>query len=194
MPASLPDRARRWTADELLALQDDGNQYELVRGELKVMPPAGGPHGAISGWLFATLGSYVQAHELGILFTEATGFKLARDPDTVRAPDIAFLARARIPAHGLRSGFIEGAPDLAIEILSPDDPLSDVETRVREYLLAGARAVWIINPKLRTIAVHRPEMAPYVLTEADTLEGGEVVPGFACEVGKVFTWADWMRR
>lgn len=173
------------TAGELLQLNDDF-RYELVKGELRKMSPAGSEHGAIIMRLAIPLGAHVQSNKLGVLFGAETGFKLAENPDTVRAPDIAFVSRERIPAGGIPKEFWPGAPDLAVEVNSPGDTVSEVEQKVDEYLQCGARLVWVVSPKLRAVTVYRSLTDIRVLTENDALEGGDVVPGFSFAVREIF--------
>jgi Uma2 family endonuclease len=176
------------TADDLLRLPDDGRQHELVRGELRSMTPAGFRHGAISALITGLLTQHARANDSGVIVTEATGFRLASDPDTVRCPDVAFVDRSRIPPDGPGAGFFEGAPDLAIEVLSPDDTVFEVEEKVEQYLAAGTRDVWVVNPKLRRVTIYRGGGVLEVLHESDTLDGGAVLPGFVCPVREIFTW------
>lgn len=174
------------TAEDLLRLPDDGAPHELIRGELRTMTPAGGRHGAINARITLRLGNHVETHDLGLLLTEATGFRLSEDPETVRCPDVSFLSRARIPAEGIPSGFIDGAPDLAVEVLSPGDTVFEIEEKVEDYLAAGCLLVWVVNPQLRRVTVREAGGATRVLGEGEVLQGGEVLPGFACPVGELF--------
>jgi len=190
MPAYSEERTRLWTADELLAMPHDGRRHELVRGELRTMTPAGGQHGLVIMWLAIRLGGYVDERALGVLFSPDTGFVLSSDPDTVRAPDISFLSTARIPPGGIGPKYPRLTPDLAVEVLSPDDTVFEVEEKVEEYLTTGARRVWVINPKRRTATVYQPGTPARVLAAEDVLDGGDVVPGFACRVAELFTWVD----
>ena len=169
------------TADELLTMPDDGMRHELVDGELLVHPPPGVQHGDIQSTVASLLKPYVKAHKLGGVFTEA-GFVLKRDPDVVRAPDVSFVVAARIPGSGLPVGYFDGAPDLAVEVISPSDTLYEVEDKVAQYLAAGTRLAWVINPRRRTVAVHAPGAPVHVLGEDDTVDAGDVVPGFRCAV------------
>ena len=130
------------TAGELLLISHKGFRCELVKGELRRMPLCGGEHGVIVVHLMLSLVSHVKTSRLGTIFA-ATGFKIASNPDTVRAPDIAFVSREHIPATGIPRGFWPGAPDLAIEVVSPGDTVYEVDEKVEEWLAAGARAVWI---------------------------------------------------
>lgn len=174
------------TADELLMMPDDGFRYELVKGELKRMPPTGTEHGEVTMELAAPLHRYVKLNKLGRVYAAETGFKLESDPDTVRAPDIAFVRAERIQATGSMQGYGEGAPDLAVEVLSPGNTKREMAEKVADYFAAGARLVWIVNPKSKTIAVHRSPTDIVTLTEQDTLDGDEVVPGFQIAVAEIF--------
>lgn len=174
------------TADELLAMPDDDWRYELVKGELIRMAPAGSEHGEVAMDLAGPLHQHVKAHNLGKVYAAETGFKLESNPDTVRAPDIAFIRRERVEQIGRPKGFWPGAPDLAVEVVSPGDTVNEVEEKVGEWLAAGAGVVWVVSPKLRTITVYRSLNDIAVLTEKDTLHGGDVVPGFQIRVREIF--------
>ena len=174
------------TAEELLQLPRGKHRYELVRGELRQMSPAGHEHGRIGMELAVPLGSYVKSNKLGQLYLAETGFKLESNPDTVRAPDIAFIRRDRIEKVGRVTGYWNGAPDLAVEVNSPDDTVGKVEEKVAEWLDAGARMVWVISPKLKTVTVYRSLTNIITLTEKDVLDGGDVVPGFEIPVAEIF--------
>jgi Uma2 family endonuclease len=175
------------TADELFKLPDDGFRYELVRGEIRRMPPAGGEHGAVIMHLGGPLYQFVKGHDLGVVFGAETGFKIASDPDTVRAPDLAFVRRERIPEGGIPKEFWPGAPDLAVEVVSPGDTYTEVEEKVNDWLGAGTRLVLVLNPRTRTVTVHTSLTDVMRLTESDVLDGGEVLPGFTCRVAELFT-------
>ena len=177
---------QRSTANELFEMPDDGSRYELVRGELRRMSPSGSEHGAIIINISVLLAYYVRSKKLGVCFGAETGFKIASDPDTVRAPDVAFIRRERIPESGIPKKFWPGVPDLAVEVLSPGDTRREVDEKVEDWLEAGARAVWVINPKRRSVSVYRPASDVTRLSEADELDGGEVVPGFRCKVSEIF--------
>ena len=177
---------RPTTADELFAMPDDGFRYELVEGELIRMAPAGAEHGRVAVRITAPLFMYVEAHDLGEVFAAETGFKLRSEPDTVRAPDVAFVRKARIKEGGMTEGYWAGAPDLAVEVLSPSDRRPAVEKKARHWLSAGARMVWVVSSRQRTITVYRSLTDIVVLTEKDTLDGGDVVPGFRIAVVDVF--------
>jgi len=175
-----------FTADQLLRMPDDGYRYELVAGELRKMTPAGWKHGDVGGRLHSLLGRHVVEQELGKIFSAETGFLLARDPDTVRAPDIAFIHRDRLPATQPEEGFWPGAPDLAVEVVSPGDTLGEIDEKVKAWLDAGAMMVWVVNPKWQNVTIYRSATEIKTLTKNDELDGQEVVPGFRCPVCAVF--------
>ncbi len=133
------------------------------------------------------LDNHVSAHRLGVVCAAETGFLLAQNPDTVRAPDIAFVRRERIEKAGEVKGYWVGAPDLAVEVTSPGDTIREVEAKVAQWLEAGARMVWVVSSKLRTVTVYRSLTDIVVLTEKDTLDGGDVVPGFQMRVAEIFS-------
>jgi Uma2 family endonuclease len=174
------------TADELFVMPDDGFRYELVKGELRRMPPAGSEHGAVAVNIAVVIAPFVKAHSLGVVFGAETGFKIASDPDTVRAPDLAFVRRTRIPEEGIPRGFWPGAPDLAVEVISPGDTYTEVEEKVNDWLNAGTRMVLVLNPRTRTVTVYTSHTDVVRLTESDTLDGGEFLPGFTCRVTELF--------
>jgi Uma2 family endonuclease len=170
------------TVEELLQAQDIG-RCELVRGELLMMVPPGFEHGRIGTRIGVRLGGFVEQKALGIVLTEV-GFVLARNPDTVRAPDVAFVRAER--ATEPIAGYFEGAPDLAVEILSPDDRPGCVHDKVAEWLEAGTRVVWVVDPHAQTVTVHRPRGKPQVLGDADLLRGDGALNGFDVAVREIF--------
>ena len=171
------------TAEQLLRAGDIG-RCELIRGELKMMIPAGDEHGRITVTLTCAVGNHVMSRQLGILHGAETGFVLSRDPDTVRAPDLAFTRAER--ASPLARGFVPAAPDLAVEVLSPDDRPGYVREKVAEWLEAGTLAAWVVDPRDRTVTVHEPEQRPSVFGEADLLPGGDLLPGFELAVRDMY--------
>ena len=171
------------TAEDLLRAGDIG-RCELVRGELRMMIPPGFEHGRIAINLTAPIANHVKSCGLGTVVAAETGFLLSHDPDTVRAPDIAFVRASR--PSGPRRGYYPGAPDLAVEVLSPDDRPGYVREKVAEWLQAGALAVWVVDPRDRTVTVHEPDRAPSVFAEAEVLNGGDLLPGFELAVRDVF--------
>jgi Uma2 family endonuclease len=175
-----------YTADQLLRMPNDDGRYELVAGELRKMPPAGWEHGTVGGYLSTLLGQHVLKDELGRVFLAETGFLLARDPDTVRAPDIAFIHKDHLPAQKPKEAFWPGAPDLAVEVVSPGDTVGEVDEKVKAWLDAGVVMVWVVDPAWRSVTVYRSARDIETLTEDERLDGQEVVPGFECRVGDLF--------
>lgn len=150
------------------------------------MPPGGYEHGKSSSKFDRSLGNHVDAHRLGDVVTNETGFLLTTDPDTVRAPDVAFVVRERVEAAGRVTGYWPGAPDLVVEVISPNDLYTEVEDKVDEWLEHGTRMVLVVNPRRRTIAVRRPGQPVRILGEDDVLDGEDVVPGWALAVRELF--------
>lgn len=174
------------TADELLAMPDDGNRYELVKGELIMMAPTGHKHGIVTMHLAGPLYRHVKDNNLGEVYGAESGFVISQNPDTVRAPDVAFVRRERIESAGDVNSYWLGAPDLAVEVVSPGDTVVEVEGKVAVWLEAQTRAVWVVSPKLRAVTVYRSLTDIVTLTEKDTLDGGDVVPGFKINVAEIF--------
>lgn len=174
------------TAEDLLTMPDGGARYELVEGELRKLPPAGNIHGNRTMRLGWRLAQYVEMNELGVVFAAETGFKLRSNPDTVRAPDISFINKKRVEEAGEFEGFWPGAPDLAVEVVSPGDTYTEVGEKVEEYLRAGVQAVWVVDPRRRTITVYLSLSDITILGEPDTLSGGNLIPGFRCKVAEIF--------
>ncbi|ABU57794.1 Uma2 family endonuclease [Roseiflexus castenholzii] len=174
------------TAEDLAQMSFGEQRVELVRGEVITMAPAGADHGEMAMTLGALIYTFVRERRLGVVYAAETGFILARNPDTVRAPDVAFVASERAAQQRGRSGFFEGPPDLAVEVVSPGDTAEDVEAKVLDYLEAGARMVWIVRPRTRTVTVYHSLRAVQVLRPGDLLDGGDVLPGFAVPVATLF--------
>ena len=179
-------RTKLVTAEELLDLPDDGYRYELVRGELIKMAPAGAEHGDIAAVVLGSLINHVMAHGLGKVYATDTGFIIGNDPDHVRAPDVSFVRQERVEAAGRVTGYFPGPPDLAIEVISPNDRYTEVEEKVEDLLAAGASLVILLNPRNRTATLRAAGQPPVILTEEDTLDGGEVVPGWRMPVREIF--------
>ncbi len=175
------------TAEELLRLPRGQFRYELINGELKRMSPTGHEHGRITIRLTVPLAQHIKANRLGEVYAAETGFRLTSNPDTVRAPDIAFICQQRVDKVGATGGYWPGAPDLAVEVLSPDEKAPQVTMKVSEWLTAGATQVWVVSPKLRTITVYRSLTDITALSEKDTLEGADLLPGFRLAVAEVFS-------
>jgi Uma2 family endonuclease len=181
--------AERMTAEELLHLNAPNARTELVRGVLRVREPAGYRHGDVAGRLFLAIANHVESHALGRAFAAETGFTLARSPDTVRAPDVAFISTTRLP-HPEPRGFAELAPDLAVEVLSPGDRPGEVLEKVGDWLTAGSRLVWIVNPEREVAHVHRSDGSVAIVQASGSLDGEDVVPGFGCSLAWVLRLPD----
>lgn len=174
------------TAVQLLDMPDDGYRHELVLGELRTMSPAGNVHGMVAHALGLSLGNHVLANDLGIVYAAETGFLLSSAPDTVRAPDAAFTSWARIDEVGEVEGYWPGAPDLVVEVVSPNDRYSEVNEKVADWLGADAQMVFVVDYRRREVVVHRSTTDPVTLTEDDVLDGGDVVPGWRMPVSEMF--------
>lgn len=174
------------TAGELERLGDYRYRYDLIRGRVHRLAPAGGEHGEIAGEVAGRLWAHVAPRQLGRVYGAETGFLLARDPDVVLAPDAAFVRADRLPPRAERRGFLRLAPDLAVEIVSPSEREADVAQKVREYLAAGVRLVWVLYPLRRTVLVYEPGATVRTLRAADELDGGDVLPEFRVRVADLF--------
>ena len=172
------------TADELLLLPRDGRRYELLRGVLVAKMQAGYQHSIVVARIIFALGSYVESNDYGAIRSGEPGYFLDRDPDTVRAPDVAWIAPGRIPAG--TQGYPELSPDLAVEVKSPGNSYPELAAKAAMWLSYGSRQVWVADPERATITVYRPYQEPLTLTEDDVLEGGDLLPGFAVPVWRLF--------
>ena len=177
---------RLMTAEELLAMPDDGYRYELVRGELVKLMGTGVEHAYTADNCYGSIRDYVMGANLGRVFSSQLGYILARDPDTVRIPDLAFIRRERLDAVGVIRGYFPGPPDLAIEVISPNDRYRDVRNKITDYFAAGTLMVILLEPDARTARVHRSPTDVVILTDGDTLDGGDVVPGWSMPVAEIF--------
>jgi Uma2 family endonuclease len=185
-PARAPAVPLIRTAEELFCLPDDGFRYELVAGELIQRTPSGAQHGDFSSFMAHRLRAFVDPRGLGRVSGAETGFILRRDPDTVRAPDAAFIRKERVPPGGPPKTFWPFAPDLAVEVVSPNDPASPLLRKVRDYLRAGTRLVWVIDPDVRTVTVYKSPRVARVLEIGDVLTGEPVLPGFRLPLAELF--------
>jgi Uma2 family endonuclease len=174
------------TAEELLQLHLPHKSTELVRGQLIVREPPSTYHGKLAAKLSILVGNFVYARELGDIFGQDTGFKIASSPDTVRAPDLAFLSRERSSAVG-RRGYAAIAPDLVVEIVSPGDRPGEVLAKVADWIDAGVRLVWVIDPDRTEARIHRSDGSLEIVSGDGALNGEDVLPGFTLELAKVFT-------
>ena len=177
---------RPMTAEELLNLPDDGFRYELIRGKLSKRLPAGQTHGQYAWNIGISLGGHAKANRLGKSYIADTGFILETDPDHVRAPDFAFISNERLNEIGESDGFAQGAPDIAVEVISPNDRYTEVEEKVADWLNAGCRAVIVVNPRDRTVNLHRSPTDTITLTQSDTLQLDDIVPGWRMPIQDIF--------
>lgn len=175
-----------FTAGQLIEMPDDGQRYELVTGELRMMSPSGWRHGRVAGRLHTLLGRHVLEHGLGEVLSAEAGFLISQNPDTVRAPDVAFIAKEHLPDEDPPEAFWPGAPDLVVEVLSPRDKTGDVDEKIGAWLDAGCALVWLVDPQVRTVTVYRSLTDVEVLTTAQQLDGGSLVPGFVCSIADIF--------
>lgn len=184
-------QVKQINAEDLLTMLDDGFRYELVRGKLRRMPLAGAEHGVVAGNVGFSLGRHAEDKRLGHVYATGTGFLLSRDPDTVLAPDAAFVRRERLVPAGELDGYWPGAPDLAAEVVSPGDTYSQVVGRALDWLETGCRMVLVAdprNPERRTVTVYRSLESIRILIEGDVLNGADIVPGWSLSVAGVFAW------
>jgi Uma2 family endonuclease len=172
-----------WTADELRRLPD-GWRYEIDEGELVIMAPAGGEHGRIENRAAFVLSRFVYAHGLGEVLAGESGFRLSRSPETLRGADAAFLSNERWRGVSDRRGFLDVPPDLAVEVHDPTEP--DLSRKVRQYLEAGVRAVWVLDPETRSLTRHAPGEPPRTWSDPDAVVEEPVLPGFACRLRELF--------
>lgn len=174
------------TASDLLRLRGEGVRGELIRGVLCETMSPGQEHGEIVMNLGASLKNFIKTRELGRLSGSDSGVWLERDPDTVREPDIAFFSAAKMPFGARVPGYAEVVPDLVVEIVSPTDGLREVNDKALMWLSYGVRLVWVVRPDDRAVDVYRPGRAASTLSDRDTLDGLDALPGFTWAVGSVF--------
>lgn len=170
------------TAGELMAMPDDGKRHELVDGELRTMAPAGYEHGKIAQLIAKRLGNYAEAHKLGIVCSSDTGFRIARNPDSVLCPDVPFVKQERDLDE---RGYYPGTPDLAVEVISPTDPYTEVNEKVSKYLAAGTPMVVVVDPRKKCVSVYAGGSFT-LLSIGDVFDGGSVVPGFKLPLQEIF--------
>lgn len=174
------------TAEQLAQMPSDGNRYELVQGVLNMMSPAGGRHGRVTVRINKLLAIHVDDHRLGETFAAETGFLLARNPDTVRAPDAAFVGQDKMNTLEDDSGFLPFAPDLAVEVVSPNDTFADVENKAFAWLDSGTRLVLIVEPESETVHAYRSRSNIAVLKSTEVLDAMDAVPGWSVKVSEFF--------
>jgi Uma2 family endonuclease len=179
-----------WTDEAFMALPDDGNRYELVDGELINVGHSGMEHGYLCARLGSALGSIVRPHKLGVLCDSSTAFSMKAG--NKRSPDISFVAKERLQGlKRLPKGFFQGAPDLAIEIISPNHTFEEIHTKLVEYFDNGTRLAWVINPDEESVLVYRKPQPDRLLKITDSLDGEEVVPGFTLAIAELFAELDF---
>lgn len=178
------------TADELLQMPKDGYRYELIQGELKKMSPAGGKHGAIAMRFGMHLGVFVEEHDLGIVYAAETGYKVKTNPDDVKAPDVSFISKERLPESEIPDSYLTTIPELVVEVLSPSDYPKKAQEKVDMWFEFGVSVVVLIDPRKCIVYVHRPNLAPITFTRNDTLVFNDVVPGFSYPVSKLLLKKD----
>lgn len=187
MPAEhayVPDMPQLMTAEELLDTSVPNKRTELVRGRLLVHEPPGGRHGYVAANLAFRLNQHVNLTGAGAVFVGDVGFTLHRDPDTVRGPDVAFVRSNRLP-QPIPNTYLEFAPDLVVEVLSPNDRPGELLAKVGDWVDAGARLVWVVDPERRLARIYRADGTDYVLDDTDQLLGEDVLPGFRCELASI---------
>ena len=172
------------TADELLIMLEDGKRYELIRGVLSEKVTAGDPHGIVVSRVDTALSNYSDVNDYGETRTGKPGYRLERNPDTVRAPDVAWIAPGRVPA-GTR-GYPNLAPDLAVEVKSPSNSYAELADKALMWLSYGSREVWMMDPECVTVTRHRPGVPPEILYEDDILDSSDLLLGFTIPVWRFF--------
>jgi Uma2 family endonuclease len=176
------------TADDLMHLPDDGMRHELVKGILTSRPYAGGQAGITGGHLSAMISEHVHRNRLGHALAGGTGFQLECEPDTIRAASVAFIAHARFSSSKLPVDYPQLAPDLVAEVISPWDRWEEIEEKVHDWLRAGVRLVWVVQPSTSSVTVYRSLRDVHLLTQQDALDGFDVLPGFTCPVRALFPY------
>lgn len=178
----------RLTAQDLLRLSGDDVRRELVNGRVIEMPPHGFAHGEVAGKVYQRLAEHVQRVGGGKVAVGDVGFVLSvpGDPERVRGPDVAFISEDRLSEIGSLEGFVVGAPDLAVEVLSSSETSLDVQQKVRDYLDAGTELVWLVAPQAHTVTVYRADGSARLLRDRDVLDGEHVLPGFSVPLQELF--------
>lgn len=175
------------TAEELWEMPEvPGKRFELVDGEVVEVSPAGAEHTRIMFMLAQRIELFASQNGLGIAMPEGLGFVLRRNPDLVREPDVSFIPATSVPEEGLPKEFWEGAPTLAVEVVSPNDRAVEINERVQDYLDSGSRQVWVLWPNRQAVSVFRPDADTRELGPEAMLDGGDILPGFSVTVGDLF--------
>ena len=174
------------SAEQLYSLAMQGQRFELVRGVLIVMSPAGGDHGWIASRILTRLGTHVESNDLGRTFAAETGFLIEVDPDTVRAPDAAFVSHESLKATPPSKSYLQVAPELVVEVVSPNDSSTDVEAKAEQWLQAGSKIVLVADPQNETLRVYRDKARIEILRSGDTFLAGEVCGDWQVSVDAIF--------
>ena len=186
MAHATPADVMLMTPEEFLVCSVPDGSAELVRGELRLTPPASGPHGRVATNVVARLLAYVEPRALGWVFADGAGYLLVELPRTVRSPDASYVRADRLPAEGIGPGFLRVAPDLAVEVLSPSESASELEEKLDDYRACGTPLIWVVDPVCRTVMIVASDAPVRWLREGDTLDGGIAIPGFSCAVAELF--------
>lgn len=173
------------TIEEFAEIDEPG-RFDLIRGELIRMTPTGGEHGEIATELARHIANHVADRQLGRVYIDETAFVLSRDRAIVLCPDIAYVSAERLPPRSERRGFLDLAPDLAVEIVSPSDRMGQVNEKVAEHLREGVRLVWVVEPRALQVTVHRSDQEARTLLQDDVIDGADVLPGFRLYVDRIF--------
>ncbi|HLY30360.1 MAG TPA: Uma2 family endonuclease [Ktedonobacterales bacterium] len=174
------------TAEDFAALPTEGLRLELIRGEIQTMAPAFGDHGKVAMTLSGYVTHYVQSKKLGSVYAAETGFLIARNPDTVRAPDFAFIQASRVTPATEAAFWIPVIPDLVVEVVSSGDRPKAVAEKVNMWLDVGVQLVWVVYPAQREVSAHRPGQPEQRLSVGDMLDGSDVISGFTLPVAEIF--------
>jgi Uma2 family endonuclease len=179
-------KATIWTDEEFMALPDHGDRYEIIDGELVTLGNSGMEHGNIGIFLGGLIEIFVRQHRLGVTCDSSTAFKMKGG--NKRSPDISFVSRDKLQGLAeLPDGFLDGAPDLAIEVLSPNNTIAEIDQKIVEYFENGSRLVWVINLKLHYVLVYRSALEPdRLLKQSDSLDGEDVIAGFTMPLFELF--------
>jgi Uma2 family endonuclease len=174
------------TAEQLVAMPDDGNRYELVNGVLKMMSPAGSEHGQIAERISRRLGNHVESNHLGATYAAETGFRIGTSPDTVGAPDAAYVSHSRLKSVEPTSGYLALAPDLVVEVVSPSDSSSDVEAKAEQWLNAGTLVVIVADPSNLSLRIYENATQISVLRSGETYSSGSACGNWELSVDDAF--------
>lgn len=174
-----------WLQAMLQGIEADGWRCEIVGGTLSLLPLRSPAASRYASRLCVALGGWTEEQRLGETLP-ASGFVLQEEPLTLRAPDLAFVRTERLPVGEDEAGFWHLAPDLAVEIISPSETAQSIEGKVQDYLTAGTRLVWLLFPALRVVVEHRPDGSARRYSDDQSLDGGDVVPGFTLPLAHLF--------